>query len=79
MAAFHCAEDARSPTSLTEVGRLCGEQLRAIDAIAPGHRFSSRSAQTRGHRSVFEMGVTMADAATQRLDAQVRLAAHAAG
>jgi hypothetical protein len=78
MAALHCAEDARDTAGLVEVGRLCGEQLRLIDANAPGQRFSSQSAQSRGHPSVFDMGITMADAAAQRLDAQGWLATHRA-
>ena len=76
MAAMHSAEDAHDPVRLTEVARRCREQLRAIDSGSPSHRLSSPSAQSHGHRSIFEMGAATAEAAIQRLDIQGRLAEH---
>jgi hypothetical protein len=74
MAALHCAEQARDLSRLADVSRRCREQLQAIDRIAPAHRLSSQSARAAGHRSVFEMGASTADAAALRLQAELRLA-----
>jgi hypothetical protein len=76
MAALHCAESADNAGRLVEVARLAREQLDTIDAGAPGHRLSSRTAAAHGHRSVFEMGAVTAEAAQKRVQSQVRLAEH---
>ncbi len=52
-AALHCAEGLGDEKRLSAVQRLAEEQGAWIDAHAPQHRLSSRSAQARGNPSVF--------------------------
>jgi len=71
MAALHCAEEAEDSARLVEVGKLFAEHKQVVDALQPPHRLSTRS--SHGARSVFEMGVSMADAVIKRLENQHRI------
>jgi hypothetical protein len=61
MAALHCAADLRDAGRLAAVSDVARGQQAAIDAKAPGHALSSRSAGVRGHKSLLETAAFMAD------------------
>ena len=76
MAALHCAESGDDAGRLADIARIARERLRSVDAGAPDHRLSSRTAAAHGHRSVYEMGAATAESAVKRVQSRVRLAEH---
>jgi hypothetical protein len=54
-AALHLAYAHQDAEGLATVERLAGEQLAVIDATDPAYEYSTPSAETRGHQSIFTM------------------------
>ncbi len=69
-AALHCARQLQDDESLARVKDTASTQLHWIDENAPDYEHSSRSAEVRGHDSVFYMlarqAATSVDMAVQR-------------
>jgi hypothetical protein len=75
-AAMHCAQALREHHLLAEVQRRAEQQGRWIDTETPDHHLSSRSAQVRGHTSIFASLVKQAHAIQLglKVDAEVESA-----
>jgi len=62
MAALHVAQDSKDAEGLLVIVGRAKEQQASIDDLAPDHRFSTGSAASRGHKSVYEMAAQQARA-----------------
>ena len=71
-AALHAAESLNDQETCRLVERYADECRQHIDIRAPAHKLSSRSAQARGHESVFrQLGVT-AQSARLRIESELQ-------
>lgn len=66
-AAAHAAESLEDVDALERVAQLSRGELAWLDAHAPDHRLSSRSAAERRHQSIFEQLAVTATAMRQRI------------
>jgi hypothetical protein len=66
-AALHAAESLGDPQTCRLVASRAGECRDWIDLHAPRHKLSTRSAQARGHESIFRQLSMLAEAAHLRL------------
>lgn len=71
-ALLHAAESMHDLATLDEVGRRANECRDWIDANAPAHKLSTRSAQSRGHESIFHQLTVMAESASLRIHSDAR-------
>ncbi len=62
MAALHVAQDSEDAEGLLVIVGRAKEQQASIDALAHDHRFSTASAASRGHKSLYEMAAQQARA-----------------
>ncbi|MBV9108805.1 MAG: hypothetical protein JO306_05335 [Gemmatimonadetes bacterium] len=69
-AAGHAAEVLHDVDTLERIAALSREELALIDANLPQHRHSSRSADQRHHRSIFEQLAFTATTMRQRIMAE---------
>ena len=71
-AALHAAESLADPETCRVVEQYTDECRQWIDIHAPAHKLSSRSAQARGHESIFrQLGVT-AQSARLRIESDLQ-------
>ena len=71
-ALLHAAEEMDDEATCQLVEQRANEYRDWIDAHAPDHKLSTRSAQSRGHESIFRsLGVT-AESARLRIEVQKR-------
>lgn len=68
---LHTAETLQHRETLELVRQHANECRAWIDANAPGHKLSTRSAQSRGHEGIFRQLAVMAEAACLRIYAEV--------
>jgi hypothetical protein len=66
-AAAHAAESLEDVDALERVAELSRAELAWLDAHAPDHRLSSRSAAERRHQSIFEQLAVTAGGMRQRI------------
>lgn len=71
-ALLHVAEEMDDEATCQLVGQRANECRDWIDVHAPEHRLSTRSAQSRGHESVFRQLVVTAESARLRIEFQKR-------
>jgi len=71
-AALHAAESLNDQETCRLVERCADECRQHIDIRAPGHRLSSRSAQARGHESVFRQLAVTAQSARLRIESDLQ-------
>jgi hypothetical protein len=69
-AAGHAAEGLDDVETLERIASLSREELASIDANLPQHRHSTRSADQRHHRSIFEQLAVTATTMRQRIMAE---------
>jgi hypothetical protein len=70
-AAAHAAERLEDVDALAHIAALSQDELASIDANLPRHRHSSRSANQRHHRSIFEQLTVTATTMRQRINAEL--------
>ncbi|HEX8694714.1 MAG TPA: hypothetical protein VF746_19975 [Longimicrobium sp.] len=66
-AAAHAAESLEDVDVLERIAGLSRGELAWLDAHAPDHRLSSRSAEQRRHQSIFEQLAVTATGMRQRI------------
>ena len=71
-AALHAAASLNDHETCRLIERYADECRQHIDIRAPGHRLSSRSAQSRGHESVFRQLAVTAQSARLRLESELQ-------
>jgi hypothetical protein len=69
-AALHAAESLHDDESCKEVQARAKECREWIDTRDPGHKLSTRSAQSRGHEGIFRQLEVTAGSARLRLELQ---------
>jgi len=71
-AALHAAESLNDQEACRLIERYADECRQHIDIHTPAHKLSSRSAQARGHESIFrQLGVT-AQSARLRIESDLQ-------
>jgi hypothetical protein len=71
-AALHAGEALNDQETCRLVERYADECRQHIDLRAPAHRLSSRSAQARGHESIFRQLAVTAQSARLRLESELQ-------
>lgn len=66
-AAAHAAESLEDMDALKRIAELSRAELAWLDAHAPDHRLSTRSAEKRRHPSIFEQLAVTATGMRQRI------------
>lgn len=71
-AALHAGESLSDQETCRLIERYAEECRQHIDLRAPAHRLSSRSAQARGHESIFRQLAVTAQSARLRLESELQ-------
>ena len=69
-AVLHAAEVLADPETCRVVERYADECRQRLDAHAPEHKLSSRSAQAHGHEAIFRQLAVTAQSARLRIESE---------